>query len=711
MFQKKAVFLHEILLTINLLKTMHPTRRLLLILSVLLSAELFYAAPRTPEEALSVARRTAALRAPSRQGSSPVTCEIISRSDAWYAINAGSSFVIVSSDDTMPEVLGFSPHGALTTATMPPALKAWLEDYNTHPLYLTSAEDECAPLVPCQWNQGTPFNNMVPTYNGTNHCVTGCTATAMAQLMYTHRYPSQGTGSHSYDWTCAENPAYSQTLSADFGNTTYRWDLMLDSYRYYSQYTPEQAQAVAQLMYHCGVAIEMDYGADGSSGSYAAVTKGLMTYFGYDHNILILKKTMYEMDYIAEQIRKELRAGRPVFVSGQGAGGGHAFLCDGFNSDGYFHINWGWGGLADGDYLLTGLNPTDQGIGGNNLGDYNSDVSFTIGIQPATGSTDTTYQMSVAQIELPEMQAARSETLNIKLMTIKNEGVHDFHGQYSVGLLSKDADEIQAVLSNPKTTSLPANYFFTTPISFYCSFPPSIPNGTYRLCGLFRPESKEEWQIIQESGGKHLTSVTLTSTQVLFEVPEQDSPVELATDSIKSSQMVIARDGKWDMTAYRVMNVGEETFTGQLGVVLLDPFTGEVASVLGVRSTSTNLPMNYFFTNPITITKVSVPPTVPSGSYLLSFAHRQVYCKWKPIQLAAKSNGQAVMPVIVTDSQILISEIGTGIEDVEGDSDFWLDPKTKVYTVSGLAVKATDILPSGVYILVRDGRSRKIFIP
>ena len=96
-------------------------RSLILLLSVL-SAQLFYASPRTPEEAISVAQRTAALRAPARQGSTPVSCEIISRSDAWYAINAGNSFVIVSADDAMPEVLGFSPNGALTAESMPPAL-------------------------------------------------------------------------------------------------------------------------------------------------------------------------------------------------------------------------------------------------------------------------------------------------------------------------------------------------------------------------------------------------------------------------------------------------------------------------------------------------------------------------------------------------------------------------------------------------------------
>ena len=686
-------------------------KRTFLFLLIVLSAQLFYASPRTPEEAISVAQRTAALRAPARQGSTPVSCEIISRSDAWYAINAGNSFVIVSADDAMPEVLGFSPNGGLTAESMPPALKAWLEDYNTNPIYLSKAEDECAPLVPCHWNQGTPFNNMVPTYDGTNHCVTGCTATAMAQIMYTHRYPAQGTGSHSYDWTCEENPAYSRTLFADFGNTTYDWDMMLDSYRYYSDYTPEQAQAVAQLMFHCGVAIEMEYGADGSSGAYVMVMKGLMNYFGYDHNIRILPKSMYAIEDIADQLRNELRGGRPVFVSGRGAGGGHAFLCDGFSANGYFHFNWGWGGLGDGDYLLTGLNPTDQGIGANDLGDYNSDVSFSIGIQPATGSTDTIHQMSVAQIELPETQAGRSETVTVKLVTIKNEGLHDFYGQYSVGILSPTSDVIEAVVSGTVGHSLPASYFFTTPMPFYCTFPNTIPNGTYRVCGLFRANAHSPWQIMQESGGKHLTTVTLTSSQISFQIPELESPIEMATDSIVCSQMQVARNGKWNVTAYRVMNVGEETFSGQLGVLLLDPATSEVVSVLGFISNSVSLPVNNYFINPITISNVSVPANIPSGSYLLAFGHHHVYCQWKPLERAPGSTGKAFLPVVVSDSHVTISEIATGIEEANIDSDLLNDPQTSVYTISGLKVKVADGLPSGVYVLVRDGFSRKIVIP
>lgn len=685
--------------------------RFLLIFSALLFAGIFHAAPRTAEQALAIARRTVARRAPSNHEPNIPACEIIRRSDKWYAINAGSSFVVVSADDTMPEVLGFSPNGALDETNMPPALKAWLKDYDTNPLYIRTTEDECAPLITCHWNQYAPYNNMTPTYDSTNHCVTGCTATAMAQLMYTHRYPARGTGSHSYDWTCAENPAYSCTLSADFGSTVYQWDRMKDNYDVPSQYTAEQAEAVAELFFHCGVAIEMKYGSGGSSGSDVDVLQGLMNYFGYDHNILVLHKTMYEPEDFAEQMRNELRASRPVYMSGRGSGGGHAFLCDGFTSNGYFHINWGWGGLGDGDYLLTGLNPSQQGAGGNSSHDYNSDLTIAIGIRPATGVTDTVYQMSVGQIELPRTSAARSAAVAVNLLTVKNEGLHNFRGQYNVALLGENTDEIQAVLSNPYGSSLPANHFYTTPLGFSCSFPGSIPDGTYRLCGVFRSSSSSEWQVMREAGGKHLTVVTLTSSRIDIQIPEMESPVVMATDSIACNKTLVPRNGNWNATAWRVMNVGQETFTGQLGVVLLDPSTAEVVSVLAVHSSPINLPMNYYITTPVTVSDIVVPADVLPGSYLLAFAHHHVYSRWKPLQLAQNSPGKAVLPVRVSDTQVEISEITSDIDGVANDNGLWLDPQTTVYTLSGLRLNASAPLPSGVYILSRNGVCRKVFIP
>ena len=684
--------------------------RFLLVLSVLLYAGLVQAAPRTAEEAIAIAQRITARRAPACHAVTAASCHIIRSSDRWYAINAGSSFVVVSADDTMPEVLGFSPNGALTEETMPPALKAWLDSYDTQPVYAGTASDGCAPLVPCHWNQHEPFNDMAPTYDGTNRCVTGCTATAMAQLMYTHRHPAQGTGSHSYDWTCAENPAYSRTLAANYGNTTYQWNQMRDDYTTASQYTPAQAEAVAQLMFHCGVAIEMKYGSGGSSGSDIDVMKGLMNYFGYDHNIQMLSKALYEIEDLADRVRDELRAGRPVYVSGRGSGGGHAFLCDGFSADGTFHINWGWGGLGDGDYLLTGLNPTHQGAGGNLSGDYNSDVTIAVGIRPATGSLDTVYQMSVGQIEIPQPSAARNAALSVNLLTIKNEGLHDFHGQYSVGILSEHTDEIQEVLSAPYSSPLPAGYFFTTPMSFSCSFPSSVPNGTYRLCGLYRAGADAPWQIMREAGGKHMTMVTVSSSRIDIEIPEQESPVEMATDSIACSPMTVARNGQWSTTAWRVMNIGQETFSGQLGVVLLDAETKEVLSVLAVHSAAVNLPMNYYITTPVTISNVRVPEDIPSGQYLLAFAHHHVYSRWKPLQLASGSTGKAVLPVRVTATQVLIADTGEGI-DMVLDSDLWLDPEAAVYTLSGLRVSRNGTLPAGVYIITRQGVSRKVLIP
>jgi hypothetical protein len=124
-----------------------------------------------------------------------------------------------------------------------------------------------------------------------------------------------------------------------------------------------------------------------------------------------------------------------------------------------------------------------------------------------------------------------------------------------------------------------------------------------------------------------------------------------------------------------------------------------------------SLPVNNYFVSPITISNVSVPANVPSGSYLLAFGHHHVYCQWKPLELAPGSTGKAFLSVQVSDTQIQISEVATGIADVVTDADLLLDPETVVYTLSGVRLKAANGLPSGVYILVRDGQSRKIVIP
>ena len=195
------------------------------------------------------------------------------------------------------------------------------------------------PLLVTTWDQIAPYNALCPSDpNARPDCngrvLTGCVATAMAQIMKYHEHPPQGVGSHSYT-----HSTYG-TLSANFGDATYQWSNMPPAL------TAESSSDVATLMYHCGVAVEMDYGAEGSSPT-KDVPNALSTYFGYDQSIKHIYQSNYKSDDWYTILRTELDAGRPIYYSGDNGVDGHAWVCDGYNSENHFHFNWGWGG----DYL------------------------------------------------------------------------------------------------------------------------------------------------------------------------------------------------------------------------------------------------------------------------------------------------------------------------------------------------------------------------
>ena len=211
-------------------------------------------------------------------------------------------------------------------------------------------------LCTTRWNQNPdPYNTMCPAdpLGPGGHDYTGCVATAMAQLMKYWNHPVQGTGSHSY--VCNPKPGYSGhpeygTLTANFGATTYDWANMLDAYPEGSSYTPEQGEAVATIGYHCGVSVDMMYGnvQDGGSGAYSGDVPGAISqYFGYSSAAVYRSRDNYNRDNWMSMLKESIDMGWPLYYSGTDPdpvyGGGHAFICDGYDDADLFHFNWGWG--------------------------------------------------------------------------------------------------------------------------------------------------------------------------------------------------------------------------------------------------------------------------------------------------------------------------------------------------------------------------------
>lgn len=312
-----------------------------------------------------------------------------------WAFGDNNGYLVTSADDVFPAVLGFADSGTFDPNNIPPAMEAWLAGYDYQLQYAianginanaTRAQEHAAiaPLCSTKWGQDAPFSDLTPT-SGSTHCPTGCTATAMAQVMKHHNWPKKGTGTNVYSYGSFTD------LTFDFGNTEFDWDNMLDTYFY--GYNDTQVNAVATLMAACGNAALMQY-AKSSSGAYLYdALYGLVNFLGYDKSGYEAQRNFYSSTEWDNMIYGELEAGRPVVYSGYsnfGKGTGHTFVVDGYRDNGFYHLNWGWTGTSDGYFLLTVLNPQDQGTGGTDAsnGGYDSFQSALIGLQPAKGSAN-----------------------------------------------------------------------------------------------------------------------------------------------------------------------------------------------------------------------------------------------------------------------------------------------------------------------------------
>lgn len=326
----------------------------------------------------------------------------------YYIFNKGTheGFVIISGDDRTESVLGYTDQGDFDYEQLPPALQALLEQYTAQIAQLRqTSEAEWAArssqrrastvpthpkveqLMTCTWNQGSPYNRYCPIDKDGSRSVTGCLATAMAQILYYHRekmVPETQAAIPGYT-TWNANPDKQFYVEGIPEGSPIDWENMRDN----GGSTEVQMNAVAHLMHYCGVALEMNYTGNASSALFNMVTPALVKYFGISTNAcLFMRDGYYSETQWDAKVYNDLAAGRPVYMGGQSDAGGHAFVCDGYDGNRRYHINWGWGGSADGYYLLTNLTPGEQGIGGNNSGlGYNRDVLIVTGIEPVNYTT------------------------------------------------------------------------------------------------------------------------------------------------------------------------------------------------------------------------------------------------------------------------------------------------------------------------------------
>ena len=424
-----------------------------------------------------------AMRAPARVLPKLTLNLTASEAPALYVISRGENqgFVIVSADDVAAPLLGYSDE-AVDFDNLPENFKWWLSQYQGEISAAVAADADTyaetapanraniAPLVTTRWNQDSPYNDLCPTL-GSTRCPAGCVATAMAQVINYHKYPEKGIGSHRYRWN-------GQNLSFDFANTTFEWDKMLDSYAGGAG-TAEQRNAVATLLYGCGVSVDMGYRAEASGAQSSDVPAAMREYFGFDKGVHFESRYVSTVREWEDKVYDQLENVGPVYYSGRGESGGHAFVCDGY-MDGLFHFNWGWGGMSDGYFRLNALVPGSQGIGGNSDG-FNTDQGIIVGAQKPKEGSELPAPYIVCTTDL----GCRISASNIVLTSsFINYTPYTVTGRFGLELRNPETGEKVLNLNSASVTMNTATYASNVQIStalmpqghFY-AYPVFVMNG------------------------------------------------------------------------------------------------------------------------------------------------------------------------------------------------------------------------------------------
>lgn len=493
----------------------------------------------------------------------------------YHVFNVGSEgFVIISADDCAPDVLGYSDTGSFDTNNIPENMKAWLKGYADQINWMKSQgygkyeqpattragiKRSISPLIATSWDQDNPYNLACPDFFSDGKCVTGCVATAMAQVLY---YLGMKTGFPT--GTTMEIPAYDIEYT-DLGQvhvdaipqSVFEWSRMKLQYTGDESASDEAAAAVARLMACCGSSVGMNYGMS-SGASSGRIPEALKMYFGFDNSVQYRDRRNFSTTDWEDMIYNELEEERPVLYGGQSSGGGHAFVCDGFDDD-LFHINWGWSGSFNGYFRLSVLNPYGSGSGGSSSSDgYSMDQDIIIGIQEYKGNNDSEDGiLSVNSLGLngnSEINRSGSNPIPYSFI-FKNDlsstysfdialGVYDdndelkgYSGSFSVNNMSPGV-----TISGTTTTSISNNLFEA--------------GKSYKLKLVSKVKNTDSWFKCFWADEYYLradvTDGKITLTAVAPVVNLQASDIALTTDGlVNSAQTIKAKIANNSTSLYR----------------------------------------------------------------------------------------------------------------------------------------------------------------
>ncbi len=420
----------------------------------------------------------------------------------------GKGFVIVAGDDLAQPVLGYSYENDFPADNLPPNIEKWLEglkrQINDGRKYgvvstpssrsLSRAGKPVVELETAQWDQGNPYNMYCPTVNGKS-TPTGCLITATAILMKYHEWPEKGVGTL---------PGYTTSThkidmpAIELGHE-YLWDKMPLTFT--TGYSKEQAEQVARLMADLGTMLAADYVPEGTGAAAYYVSNTLPEYMGYDESALYRDRYNYMNEDWHAMMKEELQQNRPVLYSGFNDEAGHSFVLDGYTEDNYYSVNWGWGGYANGYFLLEALTPQTGGTGANN-DHYNFNQTAVTGLMPDEGNEPVEIFQFNGQggMSANVTTFVQNQQFLFSVDGLYNLGRYNFTGQIKFSLTDKDG-VIKEDLYGFNAKDVQPNYGWKIENAKLTITVP-IEMGD-RIRAFFKSEKAEEWTLIK--GGEECT--------------------------------------------------------------------------------------------------------------------------------------------------------------------------------------------------------------
>ena len=524
----------------------------------------------SPEQALTRVMGTQHQPMSANTSSTPklVKTEIASGLPTVYVYSKDdSSFMILSADDQAEAMLAY---GDNFTGEINPSMQWLLGEYskeieslrnNPLPRKLTltttattkATNTDKAPISPMlttKWDQSAPYNNKCPLDGGVRS-VSGCVATAMAQVINYHRVPTgNGYGIASYQWN-------GQTLTYDFANNSFDWDNMLDVYT--SSATAAQNNAVAELMYACGVSVKMGYSAYGSGAYSEDVPNAMIKYFGFDKNVHSENRAFYTSQGWNDFIYSQLIEYGPVMLSGDNSTVGHMFVCDGYSSDDFFHINWGWSGVSDGYFKLSALDPSTQGIGGSTSG-YNANLNAIANVKAPSEDSDYYKEMCLDSRFEPSETSAPLGGFVVLKGWFYNAGAVAMN--CSIGFILENVTTHEStVLPHYEVTNLGVGYGAEA-LDF--NIPTTLNEGTYYLYPAWKTDGIEWTKMRVRSNYANYIVMTVSDSQAHFSV---DNGAEIDMKNIELQIPIIT--GYESVITGEIQNTSNYDYYGPIFAALL----------------------------------------------------------------------------------------------------------------------------------------------